>query len=148
MTRILFYEKPGCINNTKQKKLLADAGYQVEARDLLNEPWTRETLERYLSGLPVTDRFNQSAPQVSSGEVVPELLDEDAAYELMLAQPLLIRRPLINIGEHYLVGFNEEKLNQVLSLTWVDEGHGDLESCPRQKGHSCDDNKGEQRIHE
>jgi len=136
---ILFHEKPGCINNTKQKKLLAEAGYQVEAKDLLAEPWSRKSLGPYFAGVPVAQRFNQSAPQVKSGEVVPELLDEDEAYTLMVNEPLLIRRPLMKIGEHYLVGFEEEKVNHILALTWDEEKHGDLEACPRYLGHSCDD---------
>lgn len=142
MTNILFYEKPGCINNTKQKKLLAEAGYQVEARDLLNEPWTREALAPYFGNMPVADRFNRSAPQVTSGDVVPQQLDEEAAYELMVAEPILIRRPLMKIGEYYLVGFDEEQVNKVLAINLEKNSHGDLESCPRTTGHSCDDNQG------
>lgn len=141
MTHILFYEKTGCINNTKQKKLLAEAGYQVEARDLLNESWSREALARYFGNMPVADRFNQSAPQVTSGAVVPQQLDEETAYELMIAEPILIRRPLMKIGEHYLVGFNEEQVNNVLTINLEEKAHGDLEACPRTSGHSCDENQ-------
>jgi len=138
MTKILFYEKPGCINNTKQKKLLSEAGYQVDTRDLLAESWSREMLEPYFSGMPVAQRFNQSAPQVKAGDVDPDQLSEDEAYRLMVTEPLLIRRPLMKIGEHYLVGFEEERVNQILALTWDDAAHGDLEACPRTIGHSCD----------
>jgi nitrogenase-associated protein len=139
MIAILFYEKPGCINNTKQKRLLTEAGYQVKAKDLLAEPWTRESLAPYFAGVALAERFNQSAPQVKSGEVVPQLLDEEEAFALMLEEPLLIRRPLMKIGEHYLLGFEVDKLNQVLALAWDEEAHGDLESCPRYIGHACDE---------
>lgn len=138
MTSILFYEKPGCINNTKQKRLLAEAGYTVEARNLLTEPWTREALQPYFNGVPVAQWFNQSAPQVKAGEVVPELLNEEEAFALLLAEPLLIRRPLMAINSHYLVGFEEERINQILALSWEEE-HGDLEACPRYLGHACDE---------
>jgi hypothetical protein len=37
MATITFYEKPGCINNTRQKKLIAAAGHQVIAKNLLTE---------------------------------------------------------------------------------------------------------------
>ena len=40
MATVTFYEKPGCANNTRQKKLLAAAGHQVIAKDLLTEDWT------------------------------------------------------------------------------------------------------------
>lgn len=139
MTTILFYEKPGCINNTRQKKLLRDAGYEVDARNLLTESWNRESLAPYFVGLPVAQWFNRSAPRVTSGEIVPELVDEESAWELLLQEPLLIRRPLIQIGSHYLVGFEEEKVNQVLALSFTETEPGELERCPRFIGHSCDE---------
>jgi len=139
MTTILFYEKPGCINNTKQKKLLQEAGYEVDARNLLTEPWTKEHLAPYFVGLPVAQWFNRSAPRVTSGEIVPELVDEEAAWQLILEEPLLIRRPLMQIGSHYLVGFEEEKVNQVLALSYAESEPGELERCPRFVGHSCDE---------
>lgn len=137
MTTILFYEKPGCINNTKQKTLLVQAGYKVDARNLLSEPWTAERLLPFFSGLPVAEWFNRSAPQVKDGQVVPELLMAEQALELMLQEPLLIRRPLMQIGEHYLVGFEADKVNQALALSWSENEKGELERCPRYVGHSC-----------
>lgn len=138
MLTIRFFEKPGCINNTKQKKLLSDAGYEVDARSLLEEPWTRERLAEYFSGLPVAEWFNRSAPMITGGQVVPEILDEEQAYSLMLEEPLLIRRPLMAIGEHRLVGFEADKINQVLALSWDESETGSLESCPRYIGTRCD----------
>ncbi len=139
MSEILFYEKPGCINNTKQKTLLQKAGYSVDARSLLTEPWTREQLAPYFTGLPVAQWFNRSAPRITSGEIVPELVDEESAWKLLLQEPLLIRRPLIQIGEHYLVGFEEERVNQLLALNFSEQEKGELERCPRTLGHSCDE---------
>lgn len=141
MTTIRFFEKPGCINNTKQKKLLVQAGYDVEARNLLTEPWTRDRLESFFSGMPVAERFNRSAPSISSGQVVPEVLDEEDAYSLMLQEPLLIRRPLMEIGEYRLVGFESEKVNQILALSWDESKTGALENCPRYIGEACETSK-------
>jgi nitrogenase-associated protein len=139
MTAILFYEKPGCINNTRQKRLLQEAGYDVDARNLLTEPWTRERLAPYFIGLPVAQWFNRSAPMITGGEIVPELVDEESAWEMLLQEPLLIRRPLMQIGDHYLVGFEEERVNQVLALNFAEQESGELEHCPRFIGHSCDE---------
>jgi nitrogenase-associated protein len=139
MSTIRFYEKPGCINNTRQKKLLEQASYAVDARNLLTEPWSREKLEEYFTGMPVAERFNRSAPLIASGKIVPELLDEDEAYRLMLDEPLLIRRPLIEIGAHRLVGFEPEKVNQILALSWDESQTVSLESCPRYIGEACEE---------
>ena len=139
MTTILFYEKPGCINNTRQKNLLQEAGYEVDARNLITEPWTEERLLTFFTGLPVAEWFNRSAPQVKSGQLVPELLTSEQALEMMLYEPLLIRRPLMAIGGHYLVGFEVDKVNQSLALSWSENEQGELERCPRYVGHSCSD---------
>ena len=137
MKAILFYEKPGCINNTRQKKLLQEAGYEVDARNLLTEAWTAQRLAPFFSGLPVADWFNRSAPQVKDRQVIPELLTEEEAIKLMLQEPLLIRRPLMQIGDHFLVGFEADRVNQVLALAWTENEQGELERCPRYVGHSC-----------
>lgn len=139
MNTILFYEKPGCIVNARQKTLLQEAGYEVDARNLLTEPWTAERLLSFFSGMPVADWFNRSAPQVKECELIPELLTAEEAITLMLQDPLLIRRPLMKIGEHYLVGCNPEKVNQALALSWSENEKGELERCPRYVGLSCSD---------
>jgi len=133
MVQVIFFEKPGCINNTRQKKLLAEAGHEVDARNLLTETWRPESLKPFFKRLAVEDWFNKSAPTVKSGQVKPETLDEDSASALMLREPLLIRRPLMIIqGKHY-VGFDAERLKSLIGLAPL-EAAEDLESCPRSHG--------------
>lgn len=131
MVHIIFYEKPGCINNTKQKTLLVEAGHQVEARNLLTTPWTAEGLRPFFGSLPVSEWFNLSAPAIKSGEVIFDNLDEITALELMLADPLLIRRPLMQVGDIFSVGFNPEKIDAWLGLTPIAKTITNLETCPR-----------------
>lgn len=116
MSKVIFYEKPGCINNAKQKALLWAAQHQVEAHNLLKTPWTVATLRPFFGNLPVADWFNSNAPRIISGEIVPENLDEVKALELMIADPILIRFPLIQVGDVYQVGFNHEKIDAWIGL--------------------------------
>jgi nitrogenase-associated protein len=95
MTHLIFFEKPGCGGNARQRALLEAAGHTLTRRDLLATPWTRETLLAFLAPLPVADWFNRAAPAVKSGAVVPDVLDAETALARLLAEPLLIRRPLI-----------------------------------------------------
>ncbi len=60
MVTVLFYEKPGCINNTKQKVLLKAAGHEVQAHNLLTEPWTAESLRPFFGALPVAEPLPHS----------------------------------------------------------------------------------------
>lgn len=134
MTRIVFFEKPGCINNTKQKALLEEAGHQVIARDLLAESWTPERLRPFFGARPVSEWFNPSAPRIKSGEVVPAELDEARALELMTADPLLIRRPLLEADERREAGFDPVLVDIWLGLHRDDAKHQDWETC-QQDGH-------------
>ena len=131
MARVIFYEKPGCINNGKQKALLLAAGHEVEARNLLKTPWSEAKLRLFFGNLPVASWFNRSAPRVKSGEIVPEDLDESTALELMIADPLLIRRPLIQVEDVYQAGFDSEKIDTWIGLKQPPIVFEDLEACPR-----------------
>jgi len=56
--------------------------------------WTKERLLAFFGNRPVPNG-STAPPKVKSGEVVPEALDADTALAMMIADPLLIRRPLI-----------------------------------------------------
>jgi len=64
MARVIFYEKPGCKNNTRQIVCLTAAGHEVVADSLLSEPWTVEKLRSFFGDRPVIEWFNKAAPRV------------------------------------------------------------------------------------
>jgi nitrogenase-associated protein len=147
MARVIFYEKPGCKGGTRQKVLLTAAGHEVITYNLLTEPWTVERLRSFFGDRPVKEWFNLSAPQIKSGEVVPEQLDEQSALFLMLREPLLIRRPLLQVGDRREVGFDVETLDAWIGLKPVDESlramseslmSQNLQGCAHGNGHSHD----------
>lgn len=117
MAHIVFFEKPGCAGNARQKQWLRDAGHQLSVRSLLTEPWTAASLLDFLDPLPVADWFNRAAPRVKSGEVQPESLGRTEALALLLAEPLLIRRPLLQVGAERRVGFDPPAVDRWIGLT-------------------------------
>ena len=138
MTSLVFYEKPGCATNRRQKQLLQEAGFQVQARDLLAEPWRREQLHAFLAALPVAEWFNRAAPAVKDGTVDPHGLDAEQALDLLLAQPLLIRRPLISVGSLRLAGFDLAALDALLPTPRLGAVPVELDGCVRQAhGHAA-----------
>ncbi len=130
MATVVFYEKPGCANNTKQKTLLAAAGHTVWARNLLTERWTGARLRPFFGELPVAQWFNRSAPRVRDGEIDCESLTESEALFLMLADPLLIRRPLMEVDGEHRVGFEPAAVDAWIGLANRENASG-LETCPR-----------------
>ena len=127
MATVTFFEKTGCSGNARQKKLLLDSGHEVQARDLRHKVWTNFALLEFFIGLPVAQWFNRSAPAVKSGEVVPQELDEPTALALMRDNPLLIRRPLLQVGDERRVGFDAAAIDGWIGLARIPEDN--IEAC-------------------
>jgi len=136
MADVIFFEKPGCGGNARQKALLEQAGHRVIARDLLSEPWTPGTLRPFFGDRPVADWFNRAAPAVKNGELVPEAMDEGAALAAMVERPLLIRRPLMQVGDRRDCGFETDRVD-----AWIGLGDGigaqKMEGCLRPDMPPC-----------
>lgn len=130
MADITFYEKPGCINNTRQKGMLAAAGHHVTALNLLTHPWTADTLRPFFGDKPVSEWFNKAAPRIKSGEIDPTSLSGDQALALMATEPLLIRRPLMVCNGERRSGFDPEAVDAWIGLTPAHSEAGDVETCP------------------
>lgn len=107
MKFIIFYEKPGCVTNAKQKQALREVGYKVIERDLLNHGMSEEDLYEFFKKMPVTKWFNPNAPQIKNGEILPINLTPEEALTMVTQNPILLRRPLMIIGEKKLCGFNQ-----------------------------------------
>jgi nitrogenase-associated protein len=139
MATITFYEKPGCKGNLRQKTLLAAAGHAVQAKSLKAEAWTANRLLAFLGKLPVSTWFNPSAPAVKAGEIVPENISFEHALRLLLENPLLIRRPLMEVGDERMVGFDTAAVDAWLGLNDVELPEGNIEACVHgPEGHgSC-----------
>jgi len=134
MANVLFFEKPGCANNARQKALLTAAGHTVWAKNLLTERWTPMRLRPFFGDLPVAEWFNRSAPRIKSGEIDPTHLTEDEALLAMVADPLLIRRPLMEVDGVCRVGFDPATVHAWIGLE-AQAATEDLESCA--KGHAA-----------
>ena len=135
MAVVVFYEKPGCSGNARQKALLEGAGHTVVAKDLLHTPWLRMDLLSFLGALPVAQWFNRNAPAVKNGDIVPADFDEATALALLQADPILIRRPLLEVAGERRAGFDAAAIH-----AWIGLGgapvDADSETC-RHDGTPC-----------
>lgn len=140
MARVIFWEKPGCSGNARQKALLLASGHVLDIRNLLAEEWTVQELARFFEGLDIQECINRNAPAIKSGSLNPRGLARDDVLLLMTRQPLLIRRPLMQVGDERRVGFDLEAVREWIGL--MDAGEDDLETCraPMNKAgqaHGC-----------
>lgn len=131
-----FFEKPGCKGNAKQRARLEALGYTLQTKDLLSEPWTLETLRPFFGDQPVPDWFNKSAVKVKSGEIDPASFDEAAALAALIAEPVLIRRPLLRTAQGLAAGFQPGVLLSAIGIDLLQEetvGEG----CKRGTAPAC-----------
>jgi len=113
---IIFYEKTGCGGNKRQKELLEHYGLSLEVRSLLDTPWSKESLSPFFEGLTPQQMLNRFAPQVKEESFRLEEFTKESLIEKMVEEPILIHRPLLQIGEVKLCGFDSEKLNALLHV--------------------------------
>lgn len=135
MSTITFYQKPGCATNARQRRLLESADHEVLVRDLLTEPWTAHALMAFFGDTPVAGWINRAAPRVKSGQIVPEQLTAEQALALLLAEPLLIRRPLMQIGAVRFVGFDPARLKTCITLPEERAAAPEVQACAHDLNH-------------
>jgi len=126
MKLVLFYEKPGCTTNAGQKKQLQRAGCVVIGRNLLDHGLTSDELLAFLQPMPVAKWFNPNAPKIKKREINPESMTEAAALQLLMAEPILIRRPLIVVADRKFCGYEPQLLEPLIGETLADPAP---ESC-------------------
>lgn len=130
MAKVVFWEKSGCKGNARQKEILAASGHELDVRNLLTETWHRVGLISFFGDRPVRDWFNPSNPSVKSGDIVPSEVAREDALDMMVANPLLIVRPLMQVGEERLAGFDVQEVHNWIGLDLDMVGERDPKNCP------------------
>ena len=128
MAQLVFFEKPGCVGNRQQQAYLQTVGIDFEVRDLLSEGWTADSLRPFFGDEPVSEWFNQTAPAIKNAEIDRFALTEQQALTMMINNPILIKRPLMKVGEVYQSGFTTGPVLDLLGVTLDEEE--DLQTCP------------------
>ena len=106
---------PGCSKCRGARDLLAEQGVDAEFYRYLDERPSREELERVLTLLGTDD----PRAIVRSGEAVYKELnlddaDRDILLDAMVANPILIERPIVIRGDKAVVARPPEKLLDLL----------------------------------
>ena len=115
MRLVVFYEKPYCAANAKQKALLRAAGCTLIERNLLEHGLERSELRAFMGNAPIEAWFNPAAPAIKNGLLQPRHLSEEQALDQLMDDPILIRRPLMIIGTERICGFDEKRVGELLA---------------------------------
>lgn len=116
---VLFIEYPKCSTCNKAKKYLKELGVEVTSRHIVEETPTIEELKVWYerSGLELKKFFNTSGnvyKEMKLKDKLP-LMSEDDQLQLLSANGMLIKRPIVIRDEEVLVGFNEVNYKKLCS---------------------------------
>ena len=110
----VFYN-PGCSNCRTARGLLEERGIDAELIEYLDDPPTREDLERVLRLLGTDDpRAIIRAKEDRYRELGLDGADRSALLDALVANPVLIQRPIVVVGDRAVVARPPERLLDLL----------------------------------
>lgn len=119
---VSFYEKPECKSNAAQKELLSNAGYTIQAINILEKEWDIDSLTCFFGNKTVHECLNLKAPLINSNELDTTLLSEEQLLNKMIEAPILIKRPLIFYRGEYGCGFDSPLVTKLLGTPQKESG--------------------------
>ena len=94
--------------------MLLQHGVSLDERDFFKDPFSEQEIRELAQDVGVPQIFARRSPSLKQmGLAVQELTDEKKV-ELMLQEPRLVRRPLVNLGGKLLVGANLKAVEAAL----------------------------------
>ena len=115
---IKFYGYNKCSTCLKAKKLLNESGVKFQDIDITINPPSRELLEDILkfSDYELKDLFNKSGQlyrELNMKEKVTQM-SKSELIDLLSQNGKLVKRPIIVNGKKFTLGFDLEKIKQIL----------------------------------
>ncbi len=108
------YGIPNCDTMKKARKWLESHGVEYRFHDYKVEGANRDTLAAWAKVVGWETLLNRAGTTFRKlPDESKEDLDEAKALKLMLAQPSMIKRPVLETGTMLLVGFSPEKYSEL-----------------------------------
>lgn len=108
MKTIEMYLKPACTTCRKAVSWFDEHGVAIERHDFAKEPPSAELLGRLIDERGLENVINPRGRTFKAMGLDVSKLSRKKAIELMLAEPNLIRRPLVIAGRTTIFGFDPE----------------------------------------
>jgi len=115
MTTVTLYGIKNCDTMKKARAWLDAHGVEYVFHDYKTAGMARDTLERWVGELGWEALLNRSGTTFRKlPDAEKQGLTEARAVALMLAQPSMIRRPVLDLGPKRVVGFSLENYEQAV----------------------------------
>lgn len=102
-----------CGSVKKAIKFFKNRGIEFEFIDLKKEPVGCEKMEEWIKKVGVDTLLNKKGTKYRTLKLKELNLDDEAKKEWLCKENLLIKRPVIELDEKVIVGFDEEKYKEI-----------------------------------
>ena len=94
--------------------MLLQNGVSLEERDFFKVPFTEREIRDLAQEVGISQLFARRSPSLKQLGLANQELSDEKMVELMLQEPRLVRRPLVNLGGKLLVGANLKTVEAAL----------------------------------
>ncbi|WP_375589909.1 ArsC family reductase [Hoeflea alexandrii] len=110
---VTIYGIKNCDTMKKARKWLADHSIEAEFHDYKASGIDRAHLERWCSEAGWETVLNRAGTTFRKlDEAAKQDLDQEKAIALMLAQPSMIKRPVLEADDRIIIGFKPDRYEQ------------------------------------
>jgi Spx/MgsR family transcriptional regulator len=113
-SRIKFLQKPTCTTCRKAKTFLESLGAQLELRSLDAERLSEAELGKLIGERDYKQFLNTRNELYRTRKMKEKPPTRSEALKLMAREPNLIRRPVVIRGKKIVLGYDEEKLRELV----------------------------------
>jgi arsenate reductase len=115
MEKITVYEKPTCTTCRKVSKILIENGVDFEKVNYYIEPFSRALLKKLLKKMNMKPeellRKNEAA--YKELDIANKKYSSDEILDLMIENPDLLQRPIVEKGNKAILARPAEKINEL-----------------------------------
>jgi arsenate reductase-like glutaredoxin family protein len=87
---------------------------ELDERDYAKSPLNAGELRAFFAGRDPRDFLNSKSPAFKKMGLQGKKLTAAEALRLMAEEPNLIKRPLIQVGDEFVAGFDRDRLRSLL----------------------------------
>lgn len=117
---MLFICYPRCTTCKRARSFLEENSVSFDERDIKTDNPSLDELREWYekSGLPLKKFFNTSGTLYKEMQLKDKLpaMSEEEQLSLLASDGMLVKRPILVVGERVLVGFKAEDWRKVLCL--------------------------------
>ena len=112
---LTIYHNPRCRKSREALTLLQDSGEEINVREYLKEPPSREELKEVLRKLGLhPTQVIRKGESIYKEQFKGREFSQDQWVEIMVANPILIERPIVVRGEKAVLGRPTENISTLL----------------------------------